>query len=331
MSNAPELFVVVVNYRTADLVIDCLRSLASPAMLPQGTRVVVVDAASNDSSADKFADAIEENGWHSWLDLLPLDVNEGFSYANNRGKDYLTGRYGRPKYVHLLNPDTVAKEGSIVALVDFLKENSQVGICGSQLENLDGSNQCCAFRFPSPIAEFEAEISFRPMTRLLNRWRILPELPDAPTPVGWVSGASIMIRSEVFDDIGNLDEGYFLYHEEVDFCLRAARAGWQCWYVPKSHIIHLCGQSTGVTVLDRRPGRRPAYWFESRHRYFRKNHGSTYTLVADASWVAGHVLGVVWRTIRRKPNLESPYLLRDFLKHAWRANSRKFKDARAPH
>lgn len=321
MNSDQTLFVVVVNYRTADLVVDCLASLALPGMLPDATRVVVVDAASGDGSVAKFEAAIEAHGWNDWLDLLSLSSNGGFSYGNNRGIEYLQERYGKAKYVHLLNPDTVAKPGSIIALVDFLESHPQAGIVGSQLENLDGTDQSSAFRFPSPVAEFEAEIKFGLATRLLDRWRILPTLPNAPTAVDWVCGASMMVRSQLLDDIGNLDEGYFLYHEEVDFCLRAARAGWSCWYIPESRVIHIAGQSTGVTVKDRRPGRRPAYWFHSRHRYFSKNHGRAYTAAADISWIAGHLMGAVWRTIRRKPNLDPPYLLRDFVYHAWHGNS----------
>ncbi len=322
MNYARELFVVIVNYRTAGLVIDCLKSLAQPGMLPEGARVVVVEAASGDGSAARFAAAIEEYSWQHWLDILPLQTNGGFSYGNNRGIEYLTERYGRAKYIHLLNPDTVAKAGSITALLDFMENNERAGIAGSQLENPDGSDQCSAFRFPSPIAEFEAEIKFGLATRLLDRWRILPRLSNKSTPVDWVCGASLMVRTSLFDEIGHLDEGYFLYHEEVDFCLRAARAGWQCWYVPDSRVIHIAGQSTGVTVRDQRPGRRPTYWFDSRRRYFSKNYGSSYTVTADLCWMAGHLMGVVWRTIRRKPNLDPPYLFRDFVWHALGAHSR---------
>lgn len=322
MKYARQLFVVIVNYRTADLVIDCLRSISEPGMLPEATRVVVVDAASADGSVEKFATAIEEHGWNGWLDLLPLTSNGGFSYGNNRGIEYLSERYGKAKYVHLLNPDTVARAGSVVALIDFMAAHEQIGIAGSQLENLDGTDAASGFRFPSLIAEFEAEIKFGPATRVLDRWRILPTLPNAPTPVDWVCGASMMVRTALLEEIGSLDEGYFLYHEEVDFCLRAARAGWQCWYVPQSRVMHIAGQATGiVTMTDRRPARRPAYWFESRQRYFDKNHGRAYRVMADMSWVAAHLLGAVWRTVSGKPNRDPPYLLRDFLHHSWRGNS----------
>lgn len=311
-----KLFIVIVNYRTADLVIDCMHSLMQPEGVPEQTRIVVVDGASGDGSAQKLEAAIVENKWQDRIDLLPLETNGGFSYGNNRGIEHLKERYGSAEYVHLLNPDTVARAGSIGTLVAFMDEHPSAGIAGSRLEDPDGTPQACAFRFPTAVAQFEGEFRFGLVSKLLDRWRVVLDTPTEAVRVDWVSGASFLIRSTLLDKIGQLDEEYFLYHEEVDFCLRAAREGWECWHVPQSRVIHLVGQSTGVTERDVAPRRLPAYWFESRRRYFTKNHGRTYTAIADSCWLAGNLLGRVKSAVKREHYPHPPHLLRDFVHHA---------------
>ena len=106
-----------------------------------------------------------------------------------------------------------------------------------------------------------------------------------------------------------------MYFEEVDFCLRAARAGWECWFVPESRVVHLVGQSTGVTDVKSTPKRRPAYWFASRRRYFRKNHGALYTLCADLLWAGGFATWRVRRVLQRKLDADPPHLLGDFVRY----------------
>jgi len=139
---------------------------------------------------------------------------------------------------------------------------------------------------------------------------------DQPHETGWVAGASMIIRREVFDDVGLMDEGYFMYYEEVDFCLRANRAGWPCWYVPDSRVVHLVGQASGVTDTRAVPKRRPAYWFESRRRYFVKNHGLVYALIADTVWALGFATYRVRQALQRKPDTDPPKLLYDFIRHS---------------
>ncbi len=104
-----------------------------------------------------------------------------------------------------------------------------------------------------------------------------------------------MIRREVIDQIRLLDEGYFMYYEEVDFCKRAQKAGWECWYVPQSRVIHLVGQASGINSADTQPIRSPAYVFESRRRYFQKLHGRFYETLADLAWLTTYPL---WRLRR---------------------------------
>ncbi|MCQ1853733.1 glycosyltransferase family 2 protein [Neorhizobium galegae] len=314
--NAPslKLVVVIVNYRTADLAIDCLASLSVPGTVPDGTRIVAVEGGSGDRSADLIAAAIKKNGWTNAV-CLPLEVNGGFAYGNNRGIEYAMANFGRPDYVLLLNPDTIARPGSVTRLVEFMDRKPDAGIAGSRLEHPDGKGQACAFRFPSIANEFESEAKLGPVTRLLGRWRIAPDMPREPSRIDWVSGASLMVRTDVLDQIGTLDEGYFLYYEEVDFCIRAALAGWSCWHVPQSRIIHLVGQSTGVT-RHVKPSRRPAYWFESRRRYHLKHHGAVFSVLSDLAWLCGHIAWRIRLLAEGKSSSGPPHLLQDFIRHS---------------
>ena len=120
-----------------------------------------------------------------------------------------------------------------------------------------------AFRFPSVLGELENGVRWDWSHKLLRRWVVSPPVPSVTTPCDWASGASLLIRGAVFEAIGLLDENYFLYFEEVDFCLRARRAGWTCWYVPQAQVLHLAGQSSGRDwpKLAERDGGQD-YWFE---------------------------------------------------------------------
>jgi hypothetical protein len=113
-----------------------------------------------------------------------------------------------------------------------------------------------------------------------------------------------------------MDEQYFLYFEETDFCLHARRAGWSCWYVPASRVMHIAGQSTGVTNRDGPPRRRPQYLFDSRRRYFVKNHGLGYAALADVAWSVGLASWRLRRRLQRKPDPDPPSLLADSVRNS---------------
>ena len=132
----------------------------------------------------------------------------------------------------------------------------------------------------------------------------------------WVAGASMMVRRDVFHDVGPMDEGYFLYFEEVDFCLRARRGGWLCWYVPQSRVMHISGQSTGVSSSGPKREPMPGYWFASRSRYFVKNHSLAYARLTDLAFGLGRSLWTLYRVVTRRPKEDPPGLLADF----WRTS-----------
>jgi GT2 family glycosyltransferase len=305
---------VIVNYRTASLTIGCLRSLATAVVGHALCRVVVVDNGSADGSAERIAEAIRTEGWHAWAELLPLADNRGFAAGNNAALRLLLEDPAPPDYVWLLNPDTVVQPGALQPLVEFLETHPDVGMVGSRLENPDGTSQRSAFRFHSIASELERGIRLGLVSRLLRRYVLAPPVQDQTHRADWVSGASMLVRRSVFDSIGLFDEGYFLYFEETDFCLEARRAGWSCWYVPQSRVVHLVGQSTGIQVDAPKRRRVPVYWFQSRHRYLTKNHGSLRRLVSDFAWLFGFLCWRVRRRLQRKPDNDPPGLLWDFIR-----------------
>jgi GT2 family glycosyltransferase len=313
-----KLLVVIVNYRTAGLTVDCLRSLAPQvADVTGGVRVVVTDNLSGDDSVAQLQHAIDANGWAAWCTLMSLPRNGGFAYGNNAGiRPYLESSTDKPDCVLLLNPDTVLRAGAVTELLKFMDARPDVGLAGSRLEDPDGTPQVSAFRFHSIASEFEHGIKLGPVSTMLSKWRVAPPVPSDPCPTDWVAGASLMIRREVFERIGLLDERYFMYYEEVDFCLRAKRAGFACWYVPASRVVHLVGAASQISDARKHRKRRPAYWFESRRLYFTQNHGRVYALLADAAYATAFALWRVRRFVQRKPDTDPPRFLWDFLRHS---------------
>lgn len=310
------LCIVIVNYRSAQLAIDCLASLAPQIGDVAGAHVVLTDNASGDGSLEVLRAAIAEHGWATWVELMPLPRNGGFAYGNNAAirPAFETPGVEPPRYVLLLNPDTIARAGALARLVEFMDAHPEVGIAGSRLEYPDGEQHASRYRFPSILGEVEGGVRLGLVTRLLHEHMVAPPLVLHAHPIDWVAGASMIVRREVFESIGFMDEGYFLYYEEVDFCLRARRAGWPCWYVPDSRVAHLVGRSSGLTNLKEPARRRPRYWFESRRRYFVKNHGRAYAFCADVAFAVCFGLWRIRRVLQRKPDPDPPRMWSDFVR-----------------
>lgn len=318
---ASHVVIAIVNYCTPALVIDCLESLVTVRKECAKVTVVVADNDSPDGSGQVIEDAISERGWGEWAQLMHMPRNGGFSYGNNGVIRRYLHAEDPPEFFWLLNSDTIAREGSLAELLAFMRDNPTAGLAGSRLEHHDGTAQHSAFRFHSIPAEFEGSANVGLVSRWLRGSQVSPDISDVVEPCDWLSGASMLIRREVLEDIGLFDEGYFLYYEETDFCLRAKEKGWHCWYVPQSHVVHLVGKSTGVTERREKPLRRAPFWFESRRRYFVKHHGRLYAIVADIALFAGTL---VWRAraaIERRPSMSPEKFLRDLISHSAAINS----------
>jgi hypothetical protein len=319
----PEVAVVILTYKSAQLAINCLRSVATERDTSQvRIRVIVVDNASGDLAS--IAAAVQENNWSSWVKLAEAPRNGGYAYGNNLGIQHAFAD-GAPNYIYLLNPDTEVRSGAIGSLVQFLEDHREVAIAGSSFENADGSAWPLAFRFPTLFSELMGGVQFGPLTRLLRRWEV-PLFMRGSTPerVDWICGASMLIRPAVLASIGGLDENYFLYFEETDFCRRARIAGFPTWYVPASRVMHIMGQSTQVTDVRAGPKRLPAYWFESRRRYFAVSFGIPHAILIDIVALFAQSLGCVTRLALRRQHTAVPYFIRDLIRHSilWPRNRR---------
>ena len=315
--NSPTpLLVVIVNYRTPSLTIDSLRSLVSEVQALPGTRVVVTDNNSGDGSVEKIGAAIETEGWGEWASLMPLELNGGFAYGNNAAIRPALHSTNPPPYILLLNPDTIVRPRALQVLVDFMNKHPDVGIAGSRLEDPDETPQRSAFRFHTAFSELDFGLRLGIVSKLLSKWVVAPPVSDETYQTDWVAGASMIIRREVFEAAGLMDEDYFMYYEEMDFCLQAKKAGWSCWYVPESRVVHLVGQSSGVTDTKKPPKRLPQYLFDSRRRYFLKNYGLVYTALADTFRASGFAVWRLRRSIQGKPDRDPPSFLTDLLRNS---------------
>jgi N-acetylglucosaminyl-diphospho-decaprenol L-rhamnosyltransferase len=308
-----KLLVVIANYRVAHLTIDCLHSIADELARVPDTHVAVCENGTGDDSAERIQNAISKNGWDSWCKLTAVSSNLGFTGGNNVILRPALQSVEPPQYVLLLNADTIVQPNAFRTLIEFMDQHPEVGIAGSGLKYANGTPQRSAFRFHTPLTEFDGSLKLGLISQLLKRWVGPLPIPDQSCATEWVSGTSMIIRRQVFRDVGLLDEGYYTYYEDIDFCLNARRAGWQIWYVPASRVIHLVGQTTGVTVSN--PKRFPPYFFEARRRYFLKNHGSVYTALADAGLILGLALWRV-RNLFGKADSTPPNFFRDCIRHS---------------
>jgi len=309
--------IVIVNYRTAQLTINCLESISEDFFEEYLTSVIVADNDSRDGSTLIITDEIKKRGWNSWASVMPLEKNGGFAYGNNRVIEKILDGPQLSDYLWLLNPDTVVHKGACRALVEFLSTHP-VGIAGSRLEDPDGTPQVSSFRDHTVISEFLSGIRLGVLDRLLSKWLVASSPVSATAhQADWVSGASMMVRREIFEKVGLLDEQFFMYFEEVDFCIRARKAGWKCWYVPKSRVLHLVGAASGISDSSKKVPRRPSYWFESRRKFFLKNHGWFALILADLGWIVGYSTWRIRRVIQRKPDLDPPHFLKDFFRHSF--------------
>ncbi len=313
-----DIAVVIVTYKCAQLTINSISSI-EPERATAGiqVRVYVVDNASGD--LDAISQAANDHHWSSWVTLISAPKNGGFAYGNNLAIERAYESH-IPDYFYFLNPDTEVRAGAIGALVQFLQTYTDVGIAGSGIDNSDGSEWPIAFRFPTLLSELISGLETGIVTRALHRWAVPQRMSGISQPVDWVSGASMMIRAAVFSAIGGLDENYFLYFEETDFCFRARAAGFQTWYVPESRVMHLGGQSTQCNApnLPRRP--LPAYWFESRRRYFVSRFGLNYAIAVDIVAIVAYSLGSIKRIAARRARV--PNFVHDLIRHSvlWRMN-----------
>jgi N-acetylglucosaminyl-diphospho-decaprenol L-rhamnosyltransferase len=221
-----DLSIIIVNWNTKDLLVGCLRSLFA-TVRDLDLEVVLLDNASTDGSADMV------RMWFPQVKLIQSQQNVGFARGNNVALTHAMGQY-----VLLLNPDTVVLDGAVEQLYQALQIFPSLGAAGAQLLNPGGSCQPSWGYFPSLWTEVPGLDRLRftapqPLVRNLHNKK------PSTISVDWASGACLMIRREALDQVGLLDEDYWLYTEEADWCFRAQKAGWRIGWLPEAQVVHM--------------------------------------------------------------------------------------------
>lgn len=300
---------IIVNYRTPEMTARAVDALLPEMERAGSSHVYVVDNDSGDGSFAQLQQEALRRGWSPRVTLLQSMRNGGYGYGINLAVEKVFSLEERPDYLYVINSDAFPDQGSVERLIAFMDSHPDAGIAGSHVHGTDGVAQGCAFRFPTVWSEFESTAGIGAISRFLSlRVVSMPPPPD-DAQVDWVSGTSMLIRFKAMEQVGLLDESFFLYFEEVDYCQRLRRAGWKSYYVADAPITHIGCVSTGMLDLTRRM---PRYWFESRHCYFMKHHGRAYAIAADGAWLVGHVVGSIKRTLLRRGPPSRPSLLTDF-------------------
>jgi N-acetylglucosaminyl-diphospho-decaprenol L-rhamnosyltransferase len=282
-----EILTVIVNYKTPDYVEQCLQALKAERDTGLSLTAIVVDGNSGDGSAQQIADYISQHALEDWIELLPLDFNGGFGWANNQGILHHQSKAASsfPSYVYLLNPDAQVMPGAVATLKGLLDQQPKAGAVGSLLFNSDGSQSGSAFRFPSAGREFVNSSQTFALGRLFGIKPTMIEA-NAPQKVDWVTGASVMLRSAALQESGLFDDGFFLYFEEVELMHRMQRHGWTIWHHPGSQVVHIGGAATGVDVKGI-VALKPDYWFRARARWFSLCKGRGYLQLTNLLWTFG--------------------------------------------
>ncbi len=316
------LLTVLLNWRTADMTLQAAEA-ALAALQGVNGALVIVDNDSGDGSFERLSAAVANRGWATGpqaVRVLQSGRNGGFGAGNNHGIRAALPDGSKPDYVYLLNSDAFPAPDAIRALLDHLEAHPATGFAGSYIHGPAGEPHQTAFRFPSVWSEFEGQIRFGPVSRLLRRHIVARPIPAETTRVDWLAGASLMMRQSVLDQIGLFDETFFLYFEETDLCRRAALAGWPTDYVLESRVAHIGSASTGMKTW----ARIPQFWLDSRLHYFTKNHGRAYAALATLATLTG---GALWRLrllVQAKDRGDPPRYLRDLfghhLRHAFRSS-----------
>ena len=266
-----DLTIIIVSWNVRDLLSRCLHSLVAEAS-PSGqdlslrvggslVEIVVVDNASADGSAEMIRAEFPQ------VRLLVNDDNRGFAAASNQGLALSRGRQ-----LLLLNPDTEVLGDALPAMLRYVDAHPAVGALGPRLCYPDGSLQSSRRRFPTfatGLVESTVVQEWWGDNRILRRYYMADTPDDAIQPVDWVVGACLLVRRETYEQVGGLDEGFFMYSEEMDWCHRIKDAGWEVVYLPTATVVHHEGKSSEQVVPARH-----IHFQSSKVRYFRKHHGA---------------------------------------------------------
>jgi GT2 family glycosyltransferase len=264
--------ICITSYNTRELLRQCIESVMR-GVRGVGYEIIVADNGSSDGSVRMVADTFPQ------ARLIVNARNMGFAAANNRAIGLSRG-----KYILLLNSDTIVLPGALERLAAFMDDHPRCGICGADLRHADGGPQSCyGLDTPTVFSMLLKELPFgRHVARLRGKRTVVLPGMDTPFEVQRIIGAALMARRKMVDAIGPLDERFFFYSEDLDWCVRARRAGWKIFCVPGARIVHYGGASSG--------GRADLEFYRSRCKFLSKYYGR----VRPVLWrlaAAGAMLG----------------------------------------
>jgi GT2 family glycosyltransferase len=260
-----DISIVIVNWNTKKLLLDCLASVFE-TVNNRPKEIWVVDNASSDSSVE----AVRLQ--YPLVNIIQNRKNLGFAAANNQAFSKMQGRYAL-----LLNTDTVLKEGAVETIYNFMEQNPDVGMACGQLLNRDGSRQNSFANFPSITSLVFGET---PLQLLFpKKYSSKRNVGSIPMEIDSCIGACMMVRREAMEAVGWLDESFFFFFEETDWARRMKQAGWKVYLVPSARIFHLQGQSVGHNIRSR------VLFYRSRYIYFKKWQRDTYGIIRGIIFV----------------------------------------------
>jgi len=262
-----ELSIIIVNWNTRELLAQCLTSIYAHPLNCE-FEIWVVDNASSDRSAQMVRERF------SSVRLIENRENVGFARANNQAIRESMGRY-----VLLLNSDTQVCGNGLTLLVEFMESHPRIGITGAKLLNPDGSFQSSYANFPTLISELMNAAGLSRWVRGLHNPSCEPADSTQPHSVDWVSGACLIVRRKAIEEVGLLDEEYFMYGEEMDWCYRMNQHGWRVSLMPEVQVIHLVGQSSKLI------GHEKLVWLARSHLRF---------MIKYRGMVLGQAFALVW-------------------------------------
>lgn len=280
-----DLSIIIVTWNVADYIVACLASIYRNINSRYEYEIIIVDSASQDNSVELIQSQYPD------VKLMEKSENIGYTQGNNIGLEQAKG-----KYLILLNPDTEILDNALNKMIDYLETHPDVGMIGPHTYNTDGTTQSTRRKFPTKaLAFFESTWlqQFAPKT-MLDNFYLNDQPNDGIFPVDWVQGSALMLRREVFEQIGGLDTGYVMYFEELDWCKRASAENWKCIYLGSAEIIHHGGKSSEQVNIQKH-----IYFQESKLRYYRKFHGSFFATILRIFLLVNYLWQLILESIKR--------------------------------
>jgi N-acetylglucosaminyl-diphospho-decaprenol L-rhamnosyltransferase len=303
----PKIAAVIINYKTPALTLECLASLEPEMADLPGSQAFVVDNASGDDSVELLSREVKARSWESWVAIVASPRNGGFSAGNNLGIAAAEVRAPFGGFL-LANSDTIFRRGALKSLCSALWAEPGIGLAGPRLEWPSGEMQASCFRKISPASELASAAKTGLFSRLVGGDLPIPIDPQdgaqattIEATIEWISFACVLIQAEAWHAIGCMDEGFFMYFEDVDYGRRARLAGWRIAYAPQARVVHLRGDRTPDEFAQEERRRRPRFYYESRARYLAKYYGRSGPLRANVCWTLGRGISLIRELVARKP------------------------------